>query len=375
MREVRPHHPFDRERPGSRVELRVSLHNEPVPSGGVVDPPFRWADVLHAVPPGDAERGPPAWCVHAPAFVAADARVENAVLVRVIEGRIEIEDRLGLTQRALAPFIETERQTVGLRLEEARAAAESRAEDADHPVEEALHRVIARVFGATRSLTRGVATVPDRLANASRRAYAFLHTPEGRRRFRDGLLDPHGLTREQKAVTLFVGVSGILGALAVAHFAVTLAAPDLARPWRTMFFLFLYGFVAALGLPMPIEPALLPATLTIGPWAAVATALCAKVLAAWMVFFLGDEIGHRLREASARRPWLERVVGWSERFAQRFGVAAVAAFLAIPGAPDAIALYVFGSLHMRLWKFLLGVAIGGAILYSALAFGFLAVFG
>jgi len=343
------------------------------PAGGVVDPPFRWDDVLEAFPPGDAERGPPAWCVHAPAFLTADARVENAVLVRILEGRIEIEDRLSITRRAMAPIIETERQTVGAALEDAKAAAQQRAAQAEHPAQEITHRVTARFFGGLRGVTRGVASVPDRLANGARRAYAFLHTPEGRRRFRDGLFDPHALTREQKAVTLFVGVAGVLGLLALVHFAVTLAVPDLARPWRTLFFLFLYGFVAALGVPMPIEPALLPASLSVGPWPSIAAALCAKVLAAWMVFFLGDEVGHRLRRASEERPWLARIVGWSERFAERFGVAAVAAFLAIPGAPDAIALYVFGSLHMRLWKFLLGVAIGGFILYSALTFGFLAL--
>lgn len=368
-------HPFDEARPGSLVALRVSLHNEIAPAGGVVDPPFRWDDVLHVFPPGAEERGPPAWCEHAPAVLTAEARVENAVLVSLVDGRVEIEDRLAVTTRALAPMIVSERETVGARLEQAKAAAHQRADEADHRVEELIHRGIASLFAGMRAVTRGVASVPDRVANASRRAYAFLSTPEGRRRFRAGLTDPHALTAEQKAVTLFVGVCAILGGLALLHFAVTLAAPDLARPWRTLFFLFLYAFVAAVGLPMPIEPALLPAALLVGPWPAIAATLCAKVLAAWMVFFLGDEVGHRLRHEAERRPWLARLVGWSERFAERFGVLAVATFLAIPGAPDAIALYVFGSLHMRLWKFLLGVAIGGLILYTGLAFGLLALFG
>lgn len=375
MLQRREPHAFDTEQPGSRLTLRVALHNESAPAGGIVDPPFRWSDVLHERPPGDAERGPPAWCVQGPALVAADVRVENPLLVRVIDGRIDVEDRLAITRRALAPFIETERQLVGLRLHEAKVAAQQRAEDADHRGEELVHRGTARFLGGVRALTRGIASVPDRVTNASRRAYAFLSTPDGRRRFRAGLVDPHALTAEQKAVTLFVGVCTILGGLAVAHFAVTLAAPDLARPWRTLFFLFLYGFVAALGLLMPIEPALLPAALSVGPVPSIVTALCAKVLAAWMVFFLGDEMGHRLRRRAQTRPMLARALDASERFAERFGVLAVAAFLAIPGAPDAIALYVFGSLHMRLWRFLLGVAIGGAILYTGIVFGFLALWG
>lgn len=366
-------HPWDREPAGSRIALRISLHNEIAPAGGVVDPPFRWDDMLHERPPGDAERGPPAWCVHAPALVTAEARIENAVLVRLIDGRVEVEDRLALTTRTLAPIIVTERETVGARLDSAKRRARRRARDADHPIHETFHRAVAASFAGARKVTRGLASVPDRLANASRRAYAFLSTPEGRRRFREGLVNPHALTAEQKAVTLFAGTCIILATLAFAHFAVTLAVPDLARPWRTLFFLFLYAFITSVGLPLPVEPALIGASLAVGPWQAVVTGVAAKVLAAWMVFFLGDEVGHRLRKQAKRRPWIGRILDWSERFAERFGLWAVAAYIAIPGAPDAVALYVFGSLHMKLWKFLLGVAIGGALLYTGVAFGFLAL--
>lgn len=366
-------HPFDAERAGSRIELRVSLHNEPAPTGGIVDPPFRWADVLHERPPGDAERGPPAWCEPGAELVTIEARVENALLVRVIEGRVEVEDRLAITVRALAPVIETERALVGSRLEGAQAAAYARASDADHVVPAATHRTLARMIGALRGVTRWLASAPDRVANGARRAHAFLSTPEGRRRFRAGLFDPHDLTGEQKAVTLFMGVSAVLFLLATAHFIVTLAMPDLARPWRTMFFLFLYGFVTSVGLPLPIEPVLLPAALSVGAWFAIGTTLLAKVLAAWMVFFVGDALGDRLREKAARRPVWARALAASERFADRFGIIAVATFIALPGFPDVIALYVFGSLHMRLWQFLLGVGIGGAVLYSSITFGFLAL--
>jgi membrane protein YqaA with SNARE-associated domain len=280
-----------------------------------------------------------------------------------------------VTTRALAPFIETERAMVGAKLEEAKASALERAQEADHPVAALPHHAKARAAGALRSFTRGFATVPDRLSNAARRAYVFLSTPDGRQRFRKGIVDPHDLTAEQKAVTLFVGTCAVLAALVVAHFIVTLAAPDMARPWRTQFFLFLYGFVTSVGVPLPIEPVLIPAALSIGPVLAIVTTLLAKIVAGWMVFFLGDEVNDKLREKAEKKPWVRKGLDWSERFAERFGIFAVALFIATPGLPDLVALYIFGSLRMRLWKFLLGVAIGGAVLYTAVTFGLLALLG
>jgi membrane protein YqaA with SNARE-associated domain len=366
---------FDLERPGSRLRVRVSLHAEIAPAAGFVDPPFRWEDVLDGGPPSAEERGPPIWCVPAGEMLSVGDRVENVVLVCADPHTraVELEDALYVTARALAPAIETEREVVGVKLEEARRAAEMRAADADHPIAERVHRMHAKLVGGARSFTRGLVSAPDRLANRIRRAAALLSTPEGRTRVRRGMVDPNDLTPEEKAVTLTVGIAAVFAALVVAHFAVTLAVPDLARPWRTMFFLFLYGFVTSLGLPLPIEPALLPAAMSIGPIVSIVTTVVAKVLAAWMVFFVGDEVNDRLRARAEESPRFARFMDASERFAQRFGLVAVAAFIATPGLPDAVALYVFGSLHMRLWRFLVGVAIGGLVLYTALTYGLLAL--
>lgn len=354
----------------------MSLRTEPAPTSGTVDPPFRWEDVLRDGPPGDAERGPPVWCVTGAEIVSGGVRVENPLLVRLHEdGTLELEDRLAVTTRAMAPVIETERSLIGQKLEDAKANAHQRADDASNPAEVAAHRATARLAGFARTLTRGVATVPDKLSNAARRAYAFLSTADGRRRFRHGLVDPHDLDGEQKAVTLFVGVAAILGTLMLTHFVVTLAVPDLARAWRSVFFLFLYGFVGSIGLPLPIEPILFAASLAIGPVFAILVTLLAKVLAAWMVFFLGDEVNEKLRAKAETRPWLRTALDKCERFAQRLGILGVAVFIATPGLPDAVALYVFGSMKMRLWKFLLGVVIGGAVLYTALTFGLLSFLG
>lgn len=355
--------------------MRVSIHGEGAPAAGLADPPFQWEDVLDGRPPSLEERGPPIWCVPAPEMLTAGDRIETVTLVcaDARTGVVEVEEAVYVTPRALAPVIETEREVVGVKLEEARRAAEARAAHADHPLMERVHRAHARLAGAARSFTRGIVSAPDRFANRARRTAALLSTREGRARVRRGLTDPNDLTAEEKAVTLFVGTSAILLGLVFVHFGVTLAVPDLARPWRTVFFLFLYGFLTSLGVPLPIEPALIPAALSVGAWLAIGVTVAAKVLAGWMVFFLGDEVNDRLHAKAEKSERMARFMDASERFAQRFGLVAVAAFIATPGLPDVIALYIFGSLHMRLWKFLVGVAIGGFVLYSAITFGLLAL--
>lgn len=369
--------------------VRISLHADASPPSGVVDPPFRWDDLLEGDRPGVEERGPPVYCLPGTELLVAGTRVENPLIVTAYRegGRlhIEVDDRICVTERALAGAIETERVGVGARIEvhrvrheelaamgfaQSRRAWPARAEAAAVLwLVAGFHKVLATLLGTLRSVTRGLATLPDRLGTRARRAAEFLSTPDGRRRFRRGLVDPHSLSGEQKAVTLFVGVSTVLSILFVLHFVVTLSIPQFAVPWRTAFLLFLYGYVSSLGVPLPVEPALLAAAFSIGRVPTIGITVVAKVLAAWMVFFLGDEVNERMRRRALDRPWFGRFLDASERFARRFGVVAVAAFLVVPGLPDAIALYIFGSLHMRLHHFLLGVAMGGLILYTTVLFG------
>lgn len=373
------------------VRVRIGLSGTTAPPAGVVDPPFHWSDVLYSPRPGERERGPPVRCVPGFELLAAAERVENPLLFVVrAHGDIEIEDRLCVTTRALGGAIETERATVGVRLEEARAAARQRARAARAGAEAHAregsaafaaaqharawwHHALARILTGSRALTRGVVSLPDRAIARSRRAAALLSTPEGRAIVRRGLADPTPLTPEQKGVTLTVGAVLIVAMLAFVHFGVTLAVPQLAVAWRTVLFLFGYAFVTSFGIPAPIEPPLLVAALHVGPIAAIVSALVAKVLAAWMVLFVGDEIYDRLRARAARSERLTRILAASERFARRHGLWAVAVLIATPGLPDAVALYVFGSLQMRMRHFLAGVAIGGLVLYSALTLGLLHV--
>src|SRR5581483_4522096 len=98
-------------------------------------------------------------------------------------------------------------------------------------------------------------------------------------------------------------------------------------------------------------------------------AIAAKLLAGYMVFFLGDEVADKLEARAARSAWWDRLLRASESFARRFGALAMAVFIATPGLPDAVALYVFGSLHMPMRRYLLGIALGALVLDVVVVYG------
>lgn len=355
--------------------MHVSLERGHAPAGGPQEPPFRWPDVLDGEPPGARPAGPAAYCLPQFEELAGVARIENVLMVTASpEGDLQLEDRLCVTTRALAAAIQGERDLVGAKLEEARRRSEVAAEQAPMVVRP-LHKVSAWVLKSLRVATRGVATLPDRVGRSASMARAMLATREGRRGLLVGMRDPANMTRQQKAVALFTGTAGILAVLLVAHLAVTLIAPHVAGPWRSGLLLFLYGYVSSVGIPLPWEPALIAGAFAIGPIAAIAIAVVAKVVAGYMVFFLGDEVADKLEAKAARTPWFGKLVRTSEAFARRFGTLAMAVFIATPGLPDAIALYVFGSLHMPLRRYLLGIALGALVLDVVVIYGGLSLLG
>ncbi|GEM_PF-3733026 len=338
--------------------LRVALETRASPAGGVLDPPFRWDDVLDGLPPRPQERDPPAYCVRGPEVLAGTWRVETALVVRAQGRLVEAEDRLCVTRRALAGAIQTERAVVGARLEEAKRRG-----------------VPAGLLDPARAATKGLAALPDRLGQAARRARHALATREGRRMLWAGLRDPHRLHPEQKAVALFTGTCALLGLLLLAHLAVTLVAPRFAVPWRSGVLLFLYGYVSSVGIPLPWEPALLAGAVIVGPVVAIAVALLAKLVAGYMVFFVGDEVNEKLERRAARSPLFAKGLRLAEAFARRFGVFAMALFIFTPGLPDAVALYVFGSLGMPVRRYLAGILVGAAALDLVVVYGGLRVLG
>lgn len=367
----------------------MSLRAERPPTEGIVPAPYSWEDLLEGEAPQRLPAPPPAWCAPGPELFEGGLRIELALLVTAAPEGPLLEDRVCVTGRALATAIERERARVGAMVEDATERSEvlkrrgmrrARALRRQGGVAALLgvalswamrlfHRAAEGGLRGFRGLTRGVISFPDRVRAGFERATSYLATPTGRRRFVEGLKDPRNVSAQQKAVTLFATLGSFVVALVLLHGAVTLALPQHAVAWRRMFLLFVYSFTTSMGPPLPLEPVLLGASLYVGRPVALVTVLLAKVTAAYLIFFIGDEVHDKLREQAARKPWLDKMLDWSTRFARRFGVVALATFIAVPGLPDVIALYVFGTLQMTLRGYLLGVLIGSFLLNAFILYG------
>lgn len=363
----------------------TSLRVGPPPPPGFLPEPFEWEDVLEKEPPPKLARGERRLALPGREDVDSDVVVNEVVLVKVIvetgAPEIDVEHALYVDRRTLSAAIAVEERTVGAAVDRALERGEEvferqeRALGDGHIVVKAQRKALGGVLGAFRAVTSSVVAFPDTFRRRWSVAASFLGEKENRRAFWRGLVNPHDLNREQKGITLFVALTTIVVLMLLTHVVVTLAAPGVARGWRWGFLLYAFGLVSSVGIPMPVEPALLAASRAIGPPVTIAVLVSAKVTAAWLVFFLGDEVNGAMERRAAKSPRFQRFLHASERFASRFGVLAVALFLMVPGLPDAIALYVFGSLGMRLHWFLLGVAIGASALYTGVLYGMLHLFG
>jgi hypothetical protein len=70
-----------------------------------------------------------------------------------------------------------------------------------------------------------------------------------------------------------------------------------------------------------------------------------------------------------RHRWLARVMAWSERFVDRYGILAVFVLLSIPGFPDTASLYLFALVGKRPVVFALAAGLGTAVRMVLVLFG------
>ncbi|HWG90803.1 MAG TPA: VTT domain-containing protein [Candidatus Thermoplasmatota archaeon] len=383
------------------MATRVALARGESPLPGLQPEPRYWDNLVEEACARSPYAAGRRYVVKGPEITEGGLRIGFDLLVGILDETdetlscIEVEDRVSVATRALAGAIEAERASVGRFVARARRRGDrvfrahqrrARRLRAEGGPKTALGNLLQnvvllerRVWHATltgvRKTTKTATGFPDAVRARLRMAGALLATEDGRRRVRYGLTHPQDLATHEKAVVLFLGTLTLLFTLIVAHFAVTLAVPSFAETWRTGFLLFLYAYIQSLGLPLPIEPLIIYSGTVLGIIPTVATAVAAKIAAGWMAFFLGDEVNDRLHAKKDQSPRYAKFLAWSERFANKYGLLAMAVFIAIPGFPDAVALYVFGSLGMSLRRYLLGIALGATALYTAVLLGVAALFG
>ncbi|MFP4546044.1 MAG: hypothetical protein ACLFPN_04250, partial [Methanomassiliicoccales archaeon] len=127
---------------------------------------------------------------------------------------------------------------------------------------------------------------------------------------------------------------------------------------------FIYGILAAVFLPIPVELGLIwsPAT----PFFVKALILGAgKCVGSILVFYLGIRVEPMVRRWE-RWPWFTWFVEKSEKLVQRFGYVGLLILLSIPGMVDTIPIYLFSIFNkegrvLEMRYFALVNFIGGVI--------------
>jgi membrane protein YqaA with SNARE-associated domain len=108
--------------------------------------------------------------------------------------------------------------------------------------------------------------------------------------------------------------------------------------------LFIYSFLAAIILPIPIEIALLWPLLAndMGLYAAATIVMAAgKAIGGWAVFFIGIKLEDDIRMWSKRFKIAETVVNWCIEFVRKTNYIGLFILLSIPLMSDTAVLYIY----------------------------------
>ena len=171
----------------------------------------------------------------------------------------------------------------------------------------------------------------------------------------------------KRMLLLVVGALLVVGILASA--CIVIAKVDLmgalsgslANPAVYLPLLFVYSFLVAVILPIPIELALLwpllQGDMTLYAEATLVMAL-GKAVGAWAIFHIGLRLEDSIRAWSKRFRWVERAVELLERFVAKTGYAGIFILLSIPLMSDTVVIYLYSLFNregkaMRTWPFVL----------------------
>lgn len=374
---------------GEDVVTRTRLTVNWTPDPGIERRELDWSDIVDSEPPAGRVRGTGSYVVPLRTEMGRSWRRDfsTRVVVRV-DGTVEIEEVVSLRPRFLLRRLHEHRRKQAAMQERHEKRARERTTNSILRAAEVggmrgrMHRAVGRVqhrnTGRFARWGAGVAQwfveLPDHALERMIVAGRYLSHGMGRKELRRGLRQPRALTVEGKSVLLLFLLSSVFASLLFIHLAVTLAAPGIAREWRSQFFLFTYGLISSISpFPLPFEPLLVPyangapndlvAALPI-LGLVLFNVFLSRALGAYLLFFLGEEANEKMEAMGRKRPWVGRAVKGLERFAQRYGVTTAIVLIAIPVTPDNLVMYILGSAKMSMKRFMTGVLVGTVLRYG-----------
>lgn len=183
--------------------------------------------------------------------------------------------------------------------------------------------------------------------------------PKARREFALAVRHPDRMTPRQQRALLFLVLTSSVWVWMVGAALLLELAPGLGAAWSLAFTLYFAALGTNLFLPIPMEPLALAAVGTLGTGVTVFASAAGKAAGAWIIYALGAALRRGVRRLEERSATTRRVMAAAERFARRFGYAALGAMLAVPFSPfDIVPVYLFSGLGLRLAPFLAAVFVG-----------------
>ncbi|HEV8361681.1 MAG TPA: VTT domain-containing protein [Candidatus Thermoplasmatota archaeon] len=186
--------------------------------------------------------------------------------------------------------------------------------------------------------------------------------PATRRDFARAVRHPQLLTPRMQRTLLFLVLLSTVWVWLVGLLGLALASPRLSVAWNVLFTLYFASMGTNLFLPIPVEPIALASVGTLGIWLVVLSSAAGKAAGAWIIYALGPALRAGVAKLEARSRLTRAFMARAERFARRFGYAALGLMLAVPFSPfDIVPVYLFSGMGLRLRPFLLAVFAGFAL--------------
>jgi len=374
--------------PTATVASDSALERGRGPRPGLFQPPFLWSDFVGKPPPRRMRQGEGAYVVWQGTETGVDTRLNYLTIVTVdpgldpdsplddvirVESRFSCEPRFLLAaihrqQAAMSRWTQAARERHTARVAKERVAIRGW----PTPLARAAGWLVRQqgLFGLwlialIARFTTWSVEVPDRIYASGYSVWATLYDRLGRRSLRKGLRDPANLTTEQKGVILTMSIALLVGSVIILNNIIPVFLPSLATPYRDLLTSFTLGLATAVVLPFPpSELLVIPPWLSAGVVAAFVVIVFSKMVGAWFVYFIGDELHDMIARQTRTKPRTKRIVEWMNQNAGKYGAPILGVFMATPFLPDTLSLYVFAVSGMRFRGYMLAVLVGSALRYG-----------
>jgi hypothetical protein len=164
---------------------------------------------------------------------------------------------------------------------------------------------------------------------------------------------------------VIIGVVAMVAVWALGTLILRSLAPAAEGPWTAGWGMAGLAFATTVGLPGSYVAALLLLHDLPSQVAGALGAAGGMAAGALVAHTIGGKVRSKLESWEQRGRWTRAFLRWTEKAEQRWGYVALGVFLAIPGLPDSVPVYVFSLGKLQPVPFL-AAAFAGSLVRSAI---------